>query len=255
MGKLGFIAKKVISAFCYPLGFSLLLLIAGLLLLWFRRRSRIGWVLLVAGTAVLFIASSPLTGFLLLKSVENRAGSYCDPAELADAGVRYVLVLGGGARDESLTPADRVGGDIFRVMEGVRLWRGIPGAKLALSGMGFPSTASKPSLMTALPEELGVPADALIVKAEAWDTADESRCFAELVGKRPFALVTSAYHMARARNEFEKQGLKPIPCPCEFRKRRPPSISGWFVPGAGALLDTQIAIHELLGGVWSALRR
>ena len=169
-------------------------------------------------------------------------------------GVRYVVVLGGSGKTSTLSPADRTGASIFRVLEGVRLWHLIPGSTLVMSGMGFPSEANTPDLMKALPMELGVPANALIAEAQAWDTGHEARLFARLVGSEYFALVTSAYHIPRAMKLFEMQGLKPMASPCEFKARIWPSWYRWFIPDAEALWDSQLVIHEYIGMLWLALR-
>jgi len=203
---------------------------------------------------LLFLMSCPITSLLLLYPLEKWAGEYADPSELRRIGVRFVVVLGGGASEEALTPADKVGWSLLRLMEGIRLWKRIPESKLALSGMGFPAKASNPSLMYELPQELGVPRDALVIEARAWDTEGEAYCFAGLVGKAPFALVTSAYHIPRAMACFKGIGLTPIAAPCEFMSKTTPPTYSWFLPDAGALFRSQLAIHEYLGLVWFHIR-
>jgi len=254
MDSLEFILKKTVSAFFYPVGISLLLLLVGSAACRVKRIGRIGMLLISAGVLVLLLTSFPITSFLLLRSLETRAASYADPNVLMARGVRYVVVLGGAGKTSSLSPADRTGASIFRVLEGVRLWGRIPGSTLVMSGMGFPSEANAPDLMKALPMELGVPANALIVEARAWDTGQEARMFTRLVGSEYFALVTSAYHIPRAMKLFEMQGLKPIASPCEFKTKIWPSWFRWFIPNAEALWDCQLAIHEYIGMLWLDLR-
>ena len=254
MESLEFILKKTVSALFYPVGISLLLLLVGLATCKLKRSSRFGIPLIAVGILVLLLLSFPITAFLLLRSLETRAASYADPNIMQAKGVRYIVVLGGSGKTTTLTPADRTGASIFRVLEGVRLWHLIPGSTLVMSGMGFPSEANTPDLMKALPMELGVPANALIAEAQAWDTGHEARLFARLVGSEYFALVTSAYHIPRAMKLFEMQGLKPIASPCEFKARIWPSWYRWFIPDAEALWDSQLVIHEYIGMLWLTLR-
>lgn len=250
-----FLMKKAVSAAIYPLGVSLVLWIGGLILLRRKRNGRTGVLVILAGGVLLLVMSSPLTAYLLIRPLEISAGPYADAQTLCNKGVRFIVALGGGSGKNDLSAADRTGGGLFRVMEGVRLWRDMPDANLLLSGMGFPPGRTDPESMAALPTELGVPRNALILEARAWDTEDEARFFAEVVGQRPFALVTSAYHIPRAMRQFRNQGLNPVAAPCEFLADRPPPVYEWFLLDAGALQKTQLAIHEYLGLIWLEMKQ
>lgn len=250
-----FLVKKVVSAAVCPLGMSLVFWMVGSLLLRRKSHGLSGRLVILAGGFLLLITSFPVTAYLLMRPLEIAAGPYADPAKLSNMGVRYIVTLGGGAGNDNLSPADRVGVGLFRLMEGLRLWRCMPDALLILSGMGFPPGLTNPESMAALPLELGVPKDALVLEARAWDTGDEALLFGELAGKRPFALVTSAYHIPRAMKQFKSLGLTPIAAPCEFLADRPPPLYQWFLPDAEALKRTQTAIHEYLGLIWVSLKQ
>ena len=149
-----------------------------------------------------------------------------------------MLVLGGGG------PAD------WRVVEGIRLFRHLPNARLILSGGREDQVES----ISTFPVEMGVPKQALIIETKAFDTADEARVFGEIVGKTPFALVTSAYHIPRAMRLFRTVGLNPVPAPCEYRAKKLPALPTCLLPSADALLTTQLAIHEYIGMAWHAVK-
>ena len=250
----GFILKKVISAILQPLGISFLLVFAGLVVWKLKHWSRGGAILIVAGSALLLILSFPVTSYLLLHGLEAQAGSYQNPAFLQAKGVRYIVILGGAGSSDELTPADRTGPSIFRVLEGLRLWHRIPGSRLVLSGMGFPFEANTPDLMKALPIDMGVPADAITIYASAWDTGDEAALLSRQLGDAPFALVSSAYHVPRAMRLFRSRGLNPIASPCAFKTKAPPPLYKWFLPDGSSLLGSQLAIHEYLGRLWMTVR-
>lgn len=154
MDTIAFVLKKTVSVFCYPLGFALLLLIVGQFLLFTRDRRRAAGILIAAGTMLLFVASLPITGFLLMNHLESQAGSYADPTKLRKEGVRYIIVLGGALVTNDSTPADRWDCAILRVMEGVRLQQQIPGSVLVLSGGSMPGKSSQAEAMAALPLSL-----------------------------------------------------------------------------------------------------
>lgn len=254
MDTIGFFMKKLVSAFCYPLGLVLVLLIVGQIFLFFRKRLLTAKGLIAVGTLLLLVASFPITAFLVMNHLEARAGGYADPVKLKREGVRFIVVLAGALVTDTQTPADRWGYSILRVMEGVRLCRQIPDSRLVLSGGSFPGKSSQAPAMEVLPMSLGIPRSALILETRAWDTDDEARFFTELVGKKPFALVTSAAHMPRAMRLFRSKGAHPIPCPCDFQALDKPPIRSWFLPSANALQENQSAAHEYLGMLWQRIR-
>ena len=254
MEELLFISKKILSSILQPVGLVLVLWLAGMVA-WRRKLgSRMAYWFLLAAGILLLVMSFPITSFLLISPLEKQAGPYADIRALKEAEIRYIVVLGGGSGSDRLSPADRVGGGLFRVMEGTRIWQGIPETRLVLSGMGFPVGRTKAESMEALPRQLGVPKTALELETRAWDTRDEARFFSQLVGNDRFALVTSAYHIPRAMKDFEAMGLKPIPAPCEFKAHRLPEIYEWFLPDSDALRNVQLALHEYFGIMWLLLR-
>jgi uncharacterized SAM-binding protein YcdF (DUF218 family) len=108
--------------------------------------------------------------------------------------------------------------------------------------------------MADLPLELGVPKDALILETKAQDTEDEARLFAKIVKDRPFALVTSALHIPRSLKLFRSKGLRPIPCPCDFKTLIKPPMSQWIRISAGSLRYSEFAVHEYVGMLWYRLK-
>jgi len=254
MQTIGFLAKKFISLFLYPLGISLVLLFAGIIMQGRHGRARRGLLLVLIAAVWLLLLSLPLTAYLLMHALETEAGPYADPRILQQEGVRYIVVLSASWVTGDLSPADRQGNTIFRVLEGVRLWKNLPESKLVLSGGSMPGRASQAEAMIAFPVELGVPREALVVDTGAWDTEDEARIFGKIVGKQPFGLVTSAWHMPRAIRFFQSRGLNPVACPCEFRTNVPPVWYSWFWPSADSLLMSTQAIHEYIGRVWQSLK-
>jgi uncharacterized SAM-binding protein YcdF (DUF218 family) len=66
-------------------------------------------------------------------------------------------------------------------------------------------------------------------------------------------LVTSAFHIPRARAAFAAQGLAVVAAPTGFHG--PPFQDvGSLLPSATGLRDSSLACHEYLGRVWYALR-
>ncbi len=255
MEHLLFAGKKLLTILIMPLGAWLIATASGFALRFCRPRSRIGIGLVLAGAAWLYVCSMEFTGFMLFHYLENEAGSYADPAQLERRGVKQIVVLGGPVSEgDSLTVADRVGGSMPRVLEGMRLCRAIPGAKLVTSGGTYQGSVPIGEAMADFAAEMGLPRDDIRVERTALDTEDEARIlFPRLVGK-PFALVTSAYHMPRSLLHFRRHGLDPIPAPAGFQARRRIFSAGSFLPSAAGLGVTDVALREYAGRCWALLK-
>jgi uncharacterized SAM-binding protein YcdF (DUF218 family) len=239
-----FVAQKVALILILPASSALLLWIAGLLL-WKRRR--VACFLFAAGLVWLFVACLPVAGLLLMQKLEDEAGPYADPAALSAKGARHIVVLSGGFREGDLTPADRIGCSILRVMEAVRLWRAMPSAKIVLTGGVIPGLNREVSLAAALADVtvgLGVPREKLILESDSWTTEDQAEMARSIVGTEPFALVTSAYHMPRSLMLFRRAGLAPLPAPADFTARRIPLDYSTLLPQADGLWLMQTVVKE-----------
>jgi uncharacterized SAM-binding protein YcdF (DUF218 family) len=256
MDLLLFIAKKVVSTACYPLGTSLLFLFMGLVFWCVRPRSRTGVFFVLAGTAWLTVMSLPITGFMMLRSLERDAGHYANAAELRSKDVRFIVVMGGDRRLGDLTPVDRIAcTSLVRVLEGIRIWKGLPEAKLVLSGGGYEEgVVTSAEGMATLATEMGVPRSAIIVESQSLDTGDEARILKPVLDGKAFTVVTSASHMRRSLMNFTHVGLAPIPAPADFEAMTIHLDLLDFLPRAQGLQSSQKAIHEYLG-IWALLLR
>ena len=216
MEEVVFVLQKIFLSLVFPVPITLILLI-GSLLVW--RRRRIALVLIIACTAWLLVTSIPVTGKLLIQTLETAAGPYADPNALATGGTRYIVVLSGGFRQGDLTAADRLGCSMIRLAEGIRLFRGVPGCKLILTGVKIPGLSEDMAIAEALAEvaqAVGVSRDAIVLERDSWTTEDQAKLVAPIVGNAPFALVTSGYHLPRSLMLFRFQGLNPIAAPADY---------------------------------------
>jgi uncharacterized SAM-binding protein YcdF (DUF218 family) len=248
-----FVAKSLIGSALNPICVSILLSLIGATLWIVRPTRRIGLIFVLTGSLVLLVMSLPLTADLMVRSLEHKAGPYADSEQLSRNGIKFIVVLGGDLRGGELSPADRVAySSLVRVMEGIRLWKGVPDSKLVLSGGTYSQRKISTGLgMALLARELGVPEKAIVLEGRSWDTGDEARLLKPILGTNRFALVTSAYHMRRSVLNFKRMGLDPVPAPADFITK------GGLHLGVGTLLPTPIAldlsqraIHEYLGTLW-----
>ena len=116
----GFILKGVVYRFCFPLGLSLTLCLAGLMFWPLRSgrcpqprrrpatRRRPGLVAGSPGLDPVLVFRQLLTAWRLLAPTERQAGDYADPATLVAQEVKTIVVLGTGVHQSSCTDCDRL---------------------------------------------------------------------------------------------------------------------------------------------------
>jgi len=239
--------KKLISYFLLPFPLGLLLVIVGLLLLWLTARHKTGRALATAGAAVLLLSSWYPTSQWML-ALLNRRPALLDPAS---AGARWVVVLAAGYQTRTTVPAtSRLNNaTLERLIEGIRVYRKLPGSKLIMSGRGDSAGPSEAAVMQEAAEALGVPAADIAQEGESDDTPDEARLIRPMVGGDRIVLVTSAVHMERSVRLFEKQGMTVVPAPAGFF---PDSFDP--LPNSERMKWIEGAEHEGLGLLWARLR-
>ncbi|MFO0984011.1 MAG: YdcF family protein [Planctomycetota bacterium] len=233
-----------------PLSLFALALLGLVLRRWWPRCGR----LLVGAAALLLLcASLPVTGALLLGSLEV-APPLMPPLPAADA----VVILGGDLRDG----AQEYGGETLgkltleRVRYGAALARRTR-APVCVSG-GVIQTGKRPLaelMRAALADELSV-AVRFIEDRSRTTTENAERCRDLLVphGVQRIYLVTHAWHMRRAVKNFAACGFEVVPAPTMAQPALDLRLTD-FLPTARALEASAFAVHEWLGLLWFALTR
>lgn len=247
-----FFLSKFLPLFFLPLGFSLILIAVGLA----KGRRRLAW----AGVFVLFASSNPLVGHVLIRSVEG----WAERRAMVDVPVADAVVVLSEGRTLAPGP-DRVSesNDANRFSAGTELALAGKAPLLVFTGAAIGSAPGGPSegdVLSVQARALGVPADRIAVTPSVLNTADEAREVAKLLRTRQvqgarIVLVTSAFHMRRARQVFQQEGLTVEPFPVSFSSSGPGSFSVfWFMPSVNALSKTQTALRELYGRAFYAIR-
>ena len=250
-----FFLKKLLSIMLMPLSLTLLVLLFGLLFLWFTRRQKLGKVLVTAGVTLL-LAQSYGWGFKpALQSLEREY----PPLTVVPTAVNYrwIVVLGGGTySDEAIPLHSRLSQDsLARLVEGVRLYRQVLGAKLVLSGGEVFGSGADAVAMRELAVQLGVnPAD-IVTDAVSQDTETQAVIVQQLVGNEPVLLVTSASHMSRSVGLFRKAGVVLLPAPAHYLVQRNAGFRpADAFPDSNAFTVAQRAAYEYMGILWAKLR-
>ncbi|MEW5735652.1 MAG: ElyC/SanA/YdcF family protein [Thermodesulfobacteriota bacterium] len=246
-----FAIKKILDPFLQPLGFCLVLAGVGLLLAALKKR-RTGMTLAAAALLLLWAFSTQPLSRALILPLEARFAPY--PEEHGPQ-VDYVVVLGAGHSSDPRLPvtAHLSGQAMGRLVEGIRILRMNPGSMLVLSGAGVTDPIPESRVMARAAVALGVDPGRIIEEPASRDTKDQAILLPPLLHGRPFALVTSAYHMPRAVALFRKAGSAPIPAPAAHLAR-PGSLRFSPMPSADSLGRSNKAFHEYFGLLWARLR-
>jgi len=247
-----------------PLGIVSLLLFMGLLSSWLGGSSRRGNLSLKAGAFLfLLFLFSPLAE-VIIGTLERQYPPLQElPKRLANAPT--IVVLSEYAEAHSSTPVtSNLSEDmLYRVVEGIRLYRLSATAKLLMSGgvlrRGDPPVAQ---VMAHFARAQGVREEDLLVETKSENTYENLSEVQKMVRSRPFILVTSAYHLPRAMAVARKLQLDVIAAPARiFTLQHFPAPTDWRVwikrvvgsfltPSLGRLTLLQRAYHEYVGYGW-----
>ncbi|XMR31761.1 envelope biogenesis factor ElyC [Escherichia coli] len=190
-----FTLKKVIGNMLLPLPLMLLIIGAGLALLWFSRFQKTGKIFISIGwLALLLLSLQPVADRLLRPS----------KAPIRHGIIRKkwtIVVLGGGYtwNPQWAPSSNLINNSLPRLNEGIRLWRENPGSKLIFTGgVAKTNTVSTAEVGARVAQSLGVPREQIITLDLPKDTEEEAAAVKQAIGDAPFLLVTSASHLPRA---------------------------------------------------------
>jgi uncharacterized SAM-binding protein YcdF (DUF218 family) len=258
-----FWAKKFVTFWLLPVPLCLTLLAIGLVLLCFNRRVRLARGCLIAGTLLLALFSNKVASTWLVRPLEARYPAIPEltqnsplPADLIAC--RYVAVLGGGHSDtlgmpalSQLSPSSRA-----RLLEGVRLVRALPDARLIVSGPAIGENPSHAAVLARAAVSLGIDRKQILLIETARDTEEEAAAVQSLTTATRVALVTSAWHLPRATALFRRAGVDVLPCPADFSARVNRDARWSDLTWDTASLERSTwAVRERIGLLWAWLRR
>ena len=209
------------------------------------------------GVGLLYLFSTGVVSEKIMEMVEGAARrrevKTIEPAEA-------VVVLSGMLEDRKDAPLGEWSGAVDRFEGGVGLLRAQKAPLLIFTG-GFvpwrPEDRPEGEILKERAVNLGVPREKILVTGKVENTEAEASAvkkmikdlkFLELMDKPRIILVTSAYHMRRARMLFQRQGLEVEPFPVDFQlpyQERMTIIS--FLPNAECLKNSETAMREAMG--------
>lgn len=220
-----------------------LLLVAGLLVLPWRRRLGLAAVTL---SAVLFVVLGLLpVGKAALALLETRF-ALVEPAEPPDG-----IVVLGGYISPSITGSKidlPLNEHADRLTTAASLALRYPQAKLILSDGGDPVPGA--TLSGTFLRSIGLAPERIVTETASRSTLDNAVMTRDVVAPAAdgrYILVTSAFHMPRAVGAFRAAGWpEPIPWPVDYRSDGRPFWLGFTGSVADGLRFTDLAAREYL---------
>jgi uncharacterized SAM-binding protein YcdF (DUF218 family) len=245
--------KHVVTLLILPPGlFVLLLAFLGVRLM--RRRNAAHGFLVLSIAAALWAVSTGALSDRLMSDLERGLALPPDPKDGA------IVLLGGGvfAGAPDLGGVGAPSGEMTaRLVTAARLQKrtGLP--LIVSAGSPFCGGAPEAPVIRRFLVDLGVPAARITVEDRSRDTRENAEFTRALMARasiRKAVLVTSAFHMRRARFLFEREGIEVVACPSSFRSW-PGKTNGWldWLPTASGLHETTLALKEYMGYGWYRL--
>lgn len=162
----------------------------------------------------------------------------------------FIVLLGGGVSRHPVSPYPELFSASDRVFQAARLYRAGKAKKIIVTG------AQEKETSFVLLQELGVPADGIIVENSARNTDENALRVRELATKEKkdvtILLVTSAWHMRRAEHLFRKAGFSVTPVATDyeglyFKAFSERTLTSGLMPTPEMLGRNSLMLKEYLG--------
>ncbi|WP_456404498.1 YdcF family protein [Thiolapillus sp.] len=242
-----YLLSKLAPLVVYPLGFSILLLLIALLLLW-RDRVKAARVLVAVVVVLLWVCSTPRFSDWIAGALESEF----PPVPVAAVPPADIVVLLGGMTHGIVPTTGRadLSGEVDRLLHAAALYKAGKAPLLLLTGGNAQGYEPEAVSMQKLLLDLGIPEQAMLLESLSRNTRQNAEYSAQILKQRGIEriiLVTSAYHMGRARFEFLRLGLEVYPAATDYQVLESPQTLLDWLPQASALHGTTKAIKEYLG--------
>ena len=244
MDEIMLLVNKILPILVLPLGFTLLCMLAGLVL----RKKLLLWY----AAFLLWAFSMPVVSDGLMRFVEG--GSVRIPVsavENADA----IVVLSGMIRQVDGAPLGEWNDAVDRFDAGIDLIKAGKAPVIVFTRGQLPwqqGTVPEGELLERRAVLLGISQRVIRLTAKVGNTADEALAAGKLLGvgkgKKKIILVTSAYHARRAVLLFEQAGFDVVPFRVDYQVENNSGLTVLrFLPSADALAQSEKGLREMIG--------
>ena len=240
---------KILPTFVLPIMLFIIVILIGLI----KNKKKLIYIAI----GVLYILSTPIFSNNFFKLVEG--SEYRKPISAIDSADAIVVLSGMLEINEVGDSTYIEWGDPDRFFEGIALFKAGKAQKLVYTGGKMPWNKAKKTEGKVLKEyaiSSGISSEKIFVTKDVENTANETVAVKELISpSKRIILVTSAYHMYRAKKLFEKQGFEVIPYKVDFKISGNNQITFMdFLPSAINLQLTETGIREIIGRLFYLIK-
>jgi len=240
---------KLLPLIVSPLGLLISLMLLALVL---RRHWPLYWALVI-----LLICSFPLTSRSIWVGLESEY-QYQPPTTVSQADAVLVLsgMLVGFESEDGYVTEWR---DPDRFFVGLQLVKLGKADRLIFTRGQMPWSDSPPEgeLLKQKALEMGISPQQILLTSIVSNTAEEASAVKGLMaeyGLNKIILVTSSFHLPRAKLLFDRSGVETYPYPTDFKAASTDITWLHFIPSADAFRDTSIGIREYIGRLYYWLK-
>ena len=240
---------KILPTFVLPIMLVIILILIGLI----KNKKKLIYIAI----SLLYIMSTPIFSNNFFKLVEG--SEYRKPISAIDSADAIVVLSGMLGINELEDSTYIEWGDPDRFFGGIALFKAGKAQKLVFTGGKMPWDKVKKTEGEVLKEYAisnGISSEKILVTKDVENTADEAVAAKELLSPdKRIILVTSAFHMIRARKLFEKQGFIVIPYMVDYKTSQNKDIGIMdFLPSSGNLELTETGIREIIGRLFYLIK-
>jgi uncharacterized SAM-binding protein YcdF (DUF218 family) len=146
--------------------------------------------------------------------------------------------------------------DADRFFAGIDLYQAGKAPRLIFTGGLLPweqTSQSEGEALKVHAQRVGIPEASIRVSGDAQNTAQEAIAVRAMLTESKILLVTSAYHMPRAKQQFERQGFEVSAFPVDFKVRANALTPMDFLPDPRALRLMNVMVREWIGRLYYQL--
>ena len=241
---------KILPLLFSPLFFIISLIIIGIILK-SKKTSFLGIIILI-------ICSLPIVSEKMITYLESDY-ELNKPSTVATADA--IVVLSGMVRTiKNKNGLHYEWGDaVDRIFAGIDLFKLNKAPTLILTRGKLPWSIGVPEgeYLRNVAIKLGVPKKNILLTENVENTDQEAKAIKKLfsINNPKIILVTSAFHMPRAKTVFEAAGLNVLPFPVDFKNGSSKKLTFMsFIPSASSFNQTSFFVREIIGRTYYKLK-
>ena len=150
------------------------------------------------------------------------------------------------------------GGGVDRILSGMDLFKNDKAPLLILTRGKLPWQLGVPEgeYLKEFAIKFGIPEENILLTDNVQNTDEEAKSVKRLLNTNDteVILVTSAFHMPRAKKVFEAAGINTIPFPVDFHNKERKLTFIDFIPSAGSFSASSRFVKEIIGRTYYKLK-